>query len=106
MLIGQFIFSYLVARQDSPFAALADLRGRRWGFNEPGSFSGYAIVRHHLAQLGETESFFGEWVESGSHFNSLRLLLNGRIDAAALDSTLFDYWGNHHPELIQNIRDH
>jgi len=56
-------FSYLVVRQDSPFTALADLRGKRLGFNEPGSFSGYAIVRHHLAQLGEADGYFGEWVE-------------------------------------------
>ena len=97
-------FSYLVVRRDSPFAALSDLRGNRWGFNEAGSFSGYAIVRHHLAQLRETDGYFGEWVESGSHFNSLQLLLDGRIDATALDSTLFDYWQNHRPKLIQNIR--
>jgi phosphonate transport system substrate-binding protein len=97
-------FSYLVAQQDSPFASLADLRGKRWGFNEPGSFSGYAIVRHHLAQLGETDSFFGEWVESGSHFNSLQMLLDGRIDATALDSTLLDYWKIHQPGWLRQIR--
>lgn len=97
-------FSYLVVRRDSSFSTLADLRGRRWGFNEPGSFSGYAVVRHHLAQLGEADSYFGEWVESGSHHNSLEMLQDGRIDVTALDSTLFDYWQTHQPERIQSIR--
>lgn len=97
-------FSRLVVRQDSPYRSFADLRGVRWGYNDPGSFSGYAIVRHHLAQLGETDRYFGAWLETGGHFNSVEHLLNGRIDAAAIDSTVWDYLLQQEPLLADKIR--
>ena len=97
-------FSHIVVRQDSPCQNFADLRDVRWGYNEPGSFSGYAIVRHHLASIGESDRYFGEWIESGSHLNSLRLLLDGRIQAAAIDSTMLDYWQQKEPAQAKKIR--
>ena len=97
-------FSRLVVRQESPFTTFADLRGTRLGYNEPDSFSGFAIVRHHLKQQGETDDFFGEWIETGAHYNSLRLLLDGRIDATALDSTMLDYHLQRTPDLAHQIR--
>lgn len=97
-------FSRLVVREESAFSTFSHLRGCRLGFNDPGSFSGYAIVRHYLTQLGETDAYFGAWVETGSHANSLQMLLNGRIEATALDSTLLDYWLEKKPNLAHKIR--
>ena len=97
-------FSRLVVRQESPFTTFSELRGLRLGFNEPGSFSGFAIMRRHLKQLGKTNHYFGEWIETGSNYNSLRLLLDGRIDATALDSTFLDYQLRLEPELGNKIR--
>jgi ABC-type nitrate/sulfonate/bicarbonate transport system substrate-binding protein len=38
-------FSDVVVRRDSPYQTFADLRGVTWGYNEPGSQSGYNVVR-------------------------------------------------------------
>ena len=50
-------FSKVIVRADSEYQTFYQLRGVRWGYNEPGSFSGYAIVRHHLARLGKQMTF-------------------------------------------------
>ncbi|MEA2683441.1 MAG: hypothetical protein QOK05_1769 [Chloroflexota bacterium] len=72
------------ARGDS--ATFADLRRRRWAYNEVGSHSGYLVTLHRLAGLGETTGYFGEWVDAGFHEESIRLVAMGAVDGAAVDS--------------------
>jgi phosphonate transport system substrate-binding protein len=83
-------FSDVVVRGDSRFQAFTDLRGGTWAYNEPRSHSGYNVVAHHLAQLGAPADFFGRAVESGAHQTSLRMIANGEVDAAAIDSTVLE----------------
>lgn len=83
-------FSDVVVRRDSQFGAFNDLRGTRWAYNEPNSQSGYNITRYHLAQLGETDYFFERVYEAGSHLNALDMILQGHIEAAAIDSTVLE----------------
>jgi len=83
-------FSDVVVRVDSPFRSFADLRGRSWAYNDPGSHSGYNITRYHLSKLGENGGFFGRAVESGAHQRSLAHVLAGEIDATAIDSTVLE----------------
>jgi len=81
-------YSDVVVRSDSPFKELADLRGRSWAYNEPGSHSGYNVVRYHLAIRGEVSGFFGRVFESGAHQISLQMILRGEVDGSAIDSTV------------------
>jgi ABC-type phosphate/phosphonate transport system substrate-binding protein len=97
-------FSDVVVRCNSPFRSLADLRGCSWACNEPTSHSGCNLIRYHLATLGEGGDFFRVIVESGSHQNSLTLLLDGSIDATAIDSTVLESELRLRPEVRQNIR--
>ena len=97
-------FSHLVVRADSPFHSFADLRGRRWAYNNIGSHSGYNITRYHLAKLGEDGNFFGRVVEAGSHQRSLAMILAGEIDAAAIDSTVLETELLLRPEIVGQIR--
>ncbi|HEU5100993.1 MAG TPA: PhnD/SsuA/transferrin family substrate-binding protein, partial [Roseiflexaceae bacterium] len=46
-------FSDLVMRADANIETFADLRGTRLGYNEPRSYSGYLVLRAHLAAIGE-----------------------------------------------------
>src|SRR5690606_17463486 len=39
-------FSDVVVRHDSPYRHLSDLAGASWAYNEPGSHSGYGVVRY------------------------------------------------------------
>jgi phosphonate transport system substrate-binding protein len=97
-------FSDLVVRRDSQFRSFADLRGAAWAYNDPGSFSGNAVLRAHLAAIGETAAFCERMVESGTHLRSLELILAGEIDAAAIDSTVLDTELARRPGLADRIR--
>jgi phosphonate transport system substrate-binding protein len=97
-------YSDVVVRSDSPYQEFSDLREARWGYNDPGSFSGYAALRARLAALGATAAFCGSMVESGAHTQSLRLVLDGQADAASIDSTVLDMERAREPELAERVR--
>jgi phosphonate transport system substrate-binding protein len=97
-------FSDVVVRRDSPARCLADLRGASWAYNEPTSQSGYNLPRYVLASRGETAGFFGRVVASGAHQRSLELILDGAVDAAAIDSTVLERELELHPELAERLR--
>jgi phosphonate transport system substrate-binding protein len=97
-------FSDVVVRSDSPYHAFAELRGAVWGYNEPGSQSGYNVVRYHLARRGLTREFFGRLVATGAHENSLRELLAGHLQASAIDSTVLETEFKRQPALREQVR--
>jgi phosphonate transport system substrate-binding protein len=86
-------FADVVVRQASPARTLAELTGAHWVYNEPGSLSGYAAMRHQLAEQGWGLDLFGRVSESGAHVRSLGLLLAGEADVTVLDSVVLEaYW--------------
>ena len=97
-------FSDVVVRRESPWRAFSDLGGTRWAYNEPSSHSGYCLTCFELARMGLHSSFFASVVEAGSHEAALELLLEGRIDATGLDSTVLDAMIERRPELVEELR--
>jgi phosphonate transport system substrate-binding protein len=97
-------YSDVVVRHDSPFQSFADLRGASWSYNEPGSQSGYNLIRYHLARLGERSGYFGRVLEAGSHQQSLQMILEGRIDASAIDSLVLELELKLRPEIAPHLR--
>jgi phosphonate transport system substrate-binding protein len=97
-------FSDFVVHQQSPFRQFSDLRGRSWAFNEPRSHSGYNVVRAHLSGLRAGQKFFARVVESGAHVKSLRMILAGHVDGAAVDSTVLEWAVQEEPELSEQLR--
>jgi phosphonate transport system substrate-binding protein len=97
-------FSDVVVLKDSPYQTFADLRGASWAFNEPNSQSGYNITRYHLATLGEPGPYFGRIIETGAHEVALEMVLNGEIDASAIDSTVLEIELASRPHIVDLIR--
>ena len=97
-------FSDVVVRRDSGFRTFDDLRGASWAYNEPDSHSGYNVVAHHLVTLGETWDYFGRVVEAGSHQASLGMILDGGIDASAIDSTVLELELEKDPTMESRLR--
>jgi len=97
-------YSDVIVRTDTSFHSFEDLRGRTWAYNERGSHSGFNIVRYHLAMRGLDENFFGRIVESGSHRNSLQMVLQRSIDTAAIDSSVLEFEGAKNPAISGQIR--
>ena len=97
-------FSDVIVASASPFHSFADLRGASWAYNEPFSHSGYVTVLHHLATLGEDRSYFSRMLEAGFHQTAIRMVADGRVDAAAIDSQVLDIELRDHPELDAALR--
>lgn len=97
-------FTDVVVRRESPFASFADLRGKLWAYNDPGSNSGYVMPRHHLLTLGETSGYFGGTVASGSHQKSIAMVVAGEVDASGIDSTVLELELAGRPELAGALR--
>lgn len=97
-------FSDIVVHSRSPYRRFADLRGATWSYNEPNSHSGCTTIRYYLAKRGEGSDFFGRVVQSGSHENSLRMILDGRIDGSAIDSTVLELEIARRPTLAAELR--
>jgi phosphonate transport system substrate-binding protein len=97
-------FSDVIVRRQSALQSFEDLRGHSWAYNEAGSYSGCLLVRYHLLQMGETESFFGRVTFTGRHQESIRKVADGEVDAAAIDSHVLGVELLRDPELGANLR--
>ncbi|GAC1429359.1 MAG: hypothetical protein NVSMB54_21310 [Ktedonobacteraceae bacterium] len=97
-------YSDVIVRRDSPYTSFDALQGSRWAFNEEASHSGYNIVSYSLLMRGKTFDHFGSMLKTGSHFASMQAVLDGKADAAALDSHVLDAWFHHKPELAEQLR--
>ena len=97
-------YSDVVVHAECSLRSFADLRGAVWAYNEPSSHSGYNLVRYHLARQGIRDRYFGRVVESGSHQDSLQMLLSRSIDATAIDSTVLEMACTNEPWIIEKVR--
>lgn len=97
-------FSDIIVRHDRPYRTFAELRGRSWAFNEPYSQSGYGITRHRLLELGETRGYFSRVVEAGWHEEAIRLVMEGEVEASAIDSHVLAVVLRQHPEWVERLR--
>lgn len=79
--------------------SLADLRGARWAYNEPSSWSGYWTT---LTRVGDW-SYFGEAVAAGSHQRALRMVAGGEVDGSAVDAHVLAVELSGHPELAGQV---
>jgi phosphonate transport system substrate-binding protein len=96
-------FSDVVVRSDSPYTTFDDLRGCTWAYNQRTSHSGWNIVCYSLLQRGKTLAHFGRLGETGSHQNSLAVVLEGLADAAAIDSQVLDAFLIQQSELATSL---
>jgi phosphonate transport system substrate-binding protein len=97
-------YSDIIVRRESTIRSFEDLRGRSWAYNGEDSLSGCLLVRYYLLQLGETEEFFGRLTFSGGHQESIRRVLNGEVDASAIDSHVLGVERLRNPDLPEKLR--
>ena len=77
-------YSIMLARKDSGINTLEDMKGKKLGFADPDSTSGYLVPSVALpAQLGaKVEDYFGETGFGGGHENVVLEMLKGNFDGA------------------------
>ncbi|WP_020061390.1 substrate-binding domain-containing protein [Bacillus sp. 123MFChir2] len=100
-----YYYGYVVVHRQNEISAINDLRGKNVAFTDPTSYSGYIFVRKKLAELSETpEHFFGRYVFTYSHESSLGAVINKVVDAAAVDSLVFERTKRQNPELVKDLK--
>jgi len=98
-------FSDVIVHQDlkDQIKEFLDLRGCKWAYSRTTSLSGYLVTLQNLKQMGENPSFFGNLLPSGSHLNSIQMIIQKQADAAAVDSNCLAIYMNRHPEAKDEI---
>ena len=97
-------FSDVIVHRDSEYYSFADLRGVSWAYNEQNSQSGYNLIRYYLANLGERKGYFGQVVAGGSHLQAIDMVSEQRVEASAIDSTVFELELQVRPQLKTELR--
>ncbi|MBN9669795.1 phosphonate ABC transporter substrate-binding protein [Roseibium aggregatum] len=77
-------YSIGFARVDSEINSLDDMKGKKFGFGDPNSTSGYLIPSIEIPKLGysmKPGEYFGDVVFTGGHEQTIVAVFNGDIDA-------------------------
>lgn len=82
--------SYVITHINSEIETFEDLQGKRFAFVDPYSYSGRLSVLSMLDKRGLTVDFFEDTFFTYSHDYSVSAVARGTVDAAAVDSLLFD----------------
>jgi phosphonate transport system substrate-binding protein len=82
--------SVFITQTDSGIRQLADLKGKTVSFGSQSSTSGHLMPRSFLLQAGiEPERDFKRIAYSGAHDATIASVVSGKVDAAALDITVW-----------------
>lgn len=98
-------YSYVVARHDSEYRSLEDMKGATFAFSDPLSNTGYRYVTQRLHDAGTTpREFFGETFFTYSHDNSVEAVRDGIADAGSIDSLVWDELVRRDPSILSELR--
>jgi phosphonate transport system substrate-binding protein len=82
--------SLLITRTGSPIHGIADLAGKTFSFGDVNSTSGHLMPDYFLRQAGhDPATFFGAVQYSGGHDATVLAVANGKVDAGAVDETVY-----------------
>lgn len=104
--------SYIIVQNESNYTDITDLRGKKFAFSDPLSNSGKLYPAYRLYLINETpDSFFGKnklgknnWFYTYSHDNSIIAVAEKLAEGAAVDSLVYEYMKETHPEIIAKTR--
>ena len=82
--------SVFIAKTDSGIRSVADMKGKQVSFGSQSSTSGHLMPRSFLLQAGlNPEKDFRRIAYSGAHDATIASVVSGKVDAAALDITVW-----------------
>jgi phosphonate transport system substrate-binding protein len=82
--------SVFIAKTDSGIKTLADMKGKQISFGSASSTSGHLMPRSNLLDAGiNPEKDFRRIAYSGAHDATIASVVSGKVDAAALDITVW-----------------
>lgn len=82
--------SYIIVRKNSGIHSLKNLRGKTFAYSDPNSFSGRLAVQYMLKNQGySVDHFFSRSYFTYSHDYSVKAVMKGIVDGAAVDSLVY-----------------
>jgi phosphonate transport system substrate-binding protein len=82
--------SVFIAKTDSGIKTLADMKGKQVSFGSQSSTSGHLMPRSNLLNAGiDPDKDFRRVAYSGAHDATIASVVSGKVDAAALDITVW-----------------
>jgi phosphonate transport system substrate-binding protein len=91
-------FSYIIVNSSSQIKRFADLEGRTFAFTDPQSNTGTIVPTYELSLRHKTpETFFSDFIYTGSHDKSIEAVAEGLVDAAAVDNLIWEYMNSTNP---------
>lgn len=85
-------YSYIIVHKDSNIRHLSDLKGKVFAYVDPKSNSGKLYPDYYLLKNGiKPEEFFERYIYSYSHNKSIELVAKRVVDAAAVESPVYEY---------------
>ncbi len=87
--------SVFITHKNSGITKLTDLKGKQFSFGSQSSTSGSLMPRNFLLEAGiDPERDFKRIAYSGAHDATIASVVSGRVDAAALDITVWNKFVN------------
>lgn len=93
--------AYIITHENTGITDIAGLRGKRFGFVDRRSASGYLLPLGYLLEGGyPPETFFREVVYAGNHSRLIEQVATGEIDAGATYSIAFESAHGHRLRIL------
>lgn len=97
--------AYVIVPSDSPASGMDDLAGATFAFTDPESNTGCLVPTYMLALKGVTpEAYFGRVIYTYSHDNSIKSVAENEVDAASVDSLIWQYANDTDPTYTSKTR--
>src|SRR5438445_8163964 len=81
--------SLFITQAGSPIKSLADLKGRSFAFGDVNSTSGHLMPEYFMRRNGVDREVIAKAIYTGGHDATLLAVVNGKVDAGALDEAVF-----------------
>ncbi len=98
-------YSLILAHRDKTEKILSDFRGQVLAYSDPRSNSGFIAPSYVLKKQGiDIKKHFRLLLHTGNHERSIRALLNGLADVAAVDEYVWTAWRRNNPQKARKLR--
>ncbi len=98
-------YSYIIVPTDSTVTKFEQLKGKKFAFTDPKSNTGKLVPTYEVGKLNETpDTFFKEYIFTGSHDNSIESVSKKLVDGAAVDHLIYEFIKKTNPNFTSGTK--
>jgi len=100
-----YYYAYLITGLESKAKDILDFKGKSFAFTDPLSLTGFIVPTEALKKRGiDYRGFFSNTIFTRSHDRSIVAVARGMVEAATVDSLVFDYYIKDHPDMGSKVK--